>query len=84
MNITNVNLLTRFNKAEIFPSVTGILSVLLTTSATSASVERGNFKGDPLFIILRSLVNKLCLIENTYQVINQTGSARKQKLRSRN
>ena len=46
LNITNKNLLIRFNKAkEIFPSVTRVLSILLTTSAISASVERANFKG---------------------------------------
>ena len=44
--ITNMNLLMRFNKTrEIFPSVTRVLSILLTTSATSASGERANFKG---------------------------------------
>ena len=46
LNITNMNLLIRFNKArEIFPSATQVLSILLTTSAISASVERANFKG---------------------------------------
>ena len=46
LNITNMNLLIRFNKTrEIFPSVTRVLSILLTTSAISASVERANFKG---------------------------------------
>ena len=46
LNITNMNLLIRFNKTrEIFPSVTQVLSILLTTSAISASVERANFKG---------------------------------------
>ena len=45
MNITNINLLNRFNKTrEIFPSVTRVLSILLTTAATSASVERVNSK----------------------------------------
>ena len=45
LNITNINLLVRFNKAqEIFPSVTRVLSILITTSATSASVERVNSK----------------------------------------
>ena len=39
------NLLVRFNKTrEIFPSVTRVLSILLTTAATSASVERVNSK----------------------------------------
>ena len=39
------HLLVRFNKArEIFPSVTRVLSILLTTAATSASVERANSK----------------------------------------
>ena len=46
LNIANMNLLIRFNKTrEIFPSVTQVLSILLTTSAISASVERANFKG---------------------------------------
>ena len=46
LNITNMNLLIRFNKTrEIFPSVTRVLSILLTISAISASVERANFKG---------------------------------------
>ena len=45
LNITNINLLVRFNKTrEIFPSVTRVLSILLTTAATSASVERINSK----------------------------------------
>ena len=45
LNITNINLLVRFNKArEIFPSVTRVLSIFLTTAATSASVERVNSK----------------------------------------
>ena len=46
LSITNMNLLIRFNKTrEIFPSVTRVLSILLTISAISASVERANFKG---------------------------------------
>ena len=45
LNITNINLLVTFNKTrEIFPSVTPVLSILLTTAATSASVERVNSK----------------------------------------
>ena len=41
LNITNINLLIRLNKArEIFPRVTRVLSILLTTSAISTSVER--------------------------------------------
>ena len=45
LNITNMNLLIRFNKTrEIFPSVTRVLNILLTISAISASVERANFK----------------------------------------
>ena len=44
LNIANINLLVRFNKVrEIFPSVTRVLSIL-TTAATSASVERVNSK----------------------------------------
>ena len=45
LNITNVNLLIRFNKTrETFPSVTRVLSILLTAAATSASVEKANSK----------------------------------------
>ena len=45
MNITNINLLIRFNKTrEIFPSVTQVLSILLTTAAISAIVEKVNSK----------------------------------------
>ena len=45
LNITNINLLNRFNKTrEIFPSVTRVSSIVLTTAATSASVERVNSK----------------------------------------
>ena len=45
LKITNINLLIRFNKTrQIFPSVTLVLSILLTTAATSASVERVNSK----------------------------------------
>ena len=41
MNITKNNLLIRFDKTqEIFPSVNQVLSILLTTAATSESVER--------------------------------------------
>ena len=43
LNITNINLLIKFNNTrEISPSVTEVLSILLTTSAISASVERAN------------------------------------------
>ena len=45
LNITNINLLVRFNKTrEIFPSVTQVLNIFLTAAATSASVERVNSK----------------------------------------
>ena len=45
LNITNINLLVRFNKTrELFASDTRVLSILLTTAATSASVERVNSK----------------------------------------
>ena len=45
MSITNINLLNRFNKTqEIFPSVTQVLSILLTTAAISAIVEKVNSK----------------------------------------
>ena len=46
LNITNVNLLIRFNKTrEIFPTVTRVLSIFLTISAISAIVERTIFRG---------------------------------------
>ena len=46
LNVTNINLLIRFNKTrKVFPSVIRVLCILLTTSAVSASVERANFKG---------------------------------------
>ena len=46
LNNANMNLTIRWKKArEIFPSVTRVWSILLSTSATSASVERANFKG---------------------------------------
>ena len=39
LNITNLNILVKFNKTrEIFPSVARFLTILLTTVATSASV----------------------------------------------
>ena len=45
LNITNINLLVRFNKTqEIFPSVNSVLSIRLTTAIISASVERVNSK----------------------------------------
>ena len=45
LNITNI--LNGFNKTrEIFPSVTQVLSILLTTAAaTTESVEKAHFKG---------------------------------------
>ena len=43
LNVTDINLLIRFyNTGEIFSSVTQVLSILLATAATSASVERAN------------------------------------------
>ena len=45
MNIANINILVRFNKTrEILPSITRVLSILLTTAATSANVDRVNSK----------------------------------------
>ena len=45
MNITNINILNRFSKTrKLFPSFTRVLSILLTTAATSANVERVNSK----------------------------------------
>ena len=55
LNITNINLLVTFNKTrEIFPSVIRVLSVLLTTSAISASVEKANFKGRVAYCLATS------------------------------
>ena len=45
ISFASINLLVRFDKTrEIFPNVTRVLSILLTTAATSASVERVNSK----------------------------------------
>ena len=45
LNTVKINVLVRFNNTqEIFPSVTQVLSILLTTAATSAAVERVNSK----------------------------------------
>ena len=45
LDIANISFLVRFHKArEIFPSVSRVLSILLTTPAISASVERMNSK----------------------------------------
>ena len=45
LNITNTNILSRFNKTgETFTSITRVLSILLTAAATSASAERVNSK----------------------------------------
>ena len=44
MNITNISLLNRFNETQqMFPIVIRVLSIL-TTAATSTSVERINCK----------------------------------------
>ena len=45
LDITNFNLLVTFNKIrEIFARVTLVLSILLTTAAISASIEKVNSK----------------------------------------
>ena len=45
LNITDINLLVRFDKTqEIFPSVARVLNTFLTTAATIASVKRVNSK----------------------------------------
>ena len=45
LDITNFNLLVTFNKTrEIFARVTLVLSILLTTAAISASIEKVNSK----------------------------------------
>ena len=39
LNITNIKLLIKFHKTQdVFPSVTEVFSILLTTASTSASV----------------------------------------------
>ena len=54
LNFTYINLLIRFNKIrEIFPSATQVLSILLTTSATSASVKRANSKVQRFLVRVR-------------------------------
>ena len=46
LNITDMNLLIRFNETkEILPSVTRVLRIFLTTTVISASVEKTKFKG---------------------------------------
>ena len=69
LNIANINLLVRYNKVqEIFPSVTLVLSILLTTTATSASVERVNFKERvpkvPCSILAASYMQRRALCSN--------------------
>ena len=46
LNIANINLLVIFSKTReiLFPSVTRVLSILLTTAVTSASAEMVNSK----------------------------------------
>ena len=45
LSITNMNLLIRFNKTrEMFLNVSQVLTILLTISAISSSVEKTNFK----------------------------------------
>ena len=46
LNITNINLLVRFNKTReiLFPGVTQFLGIFLTAAAPNASVERVNSK----------------------------------------
>ena len=45
MNITNINLLIRFNKTpEIFRCVSQVLSILITATATTAILGRANSK----------------------------------------
>ena len=45
MNITNINLLIRFNETpEIFRSVSQVLSIPLTTPGTSSILGRANPK----------------------------------------
>ena len=69
LNIADINLLVRFNKTrEIFPSVTRVLNILLTTAATSARVERVNFRERvpkiPCSIMTASYAQRLALRSN--------------------
>ena len=69
LNITNINLLVRFNKTqEIFSSVTRVLSIFRTRAATSASLERVNSKERvpkiPCSIPAASYVQKRALCSN--------------------
>ena len=69
LNIANMDLLVRFNEArEIFPSVTWVLSILQTTAAASASVERVNCKERvpkvPCLIPATSYAQRLALYSN--------------------
>ena len=62
-------LLVRFNKTwEVFLSVTRVLSILLTTAATSESVERVNSKEHvpnvPCLILAASYAQRLTLCSN--------------------
>ena len=63
LNITNMNLLIRFDKTrEIFPSVIRVLRILLTASAISASAERENLKGRQLCTVVILCSNNLANI----------------------
>ena len=69
LNIADINLLVRFNKTrEIFSSVTRVLSILLTTAATNARVERVNFRERvpkiPCSIMAVSYAQRLALRSN--------------------
>ena len=69
LDATVINLLVRFNKTrELFPSITQVLSILLTTAATSASVEKLNSKESvpkvPCSILTASYAQRRALCSN--------------------
>ena len=62
----NINLLVRFDKTRgIFPSVTRVLSILLTTAATSANAEKVNSK---------ERVLKDSMLDSGYQLCTELSS----------
>ena len=66
LSTANINLLVRFDKTrEIFPSVTRVLSILLTTAATSASAEKVNSK---------ERVLKDSMLDSGYQLCTELSS----------
>ena len=74
LSITNIDPLIRFNKTrEIFPSVTWVSSILLTTVDTSASVERLGFKESAVVSDLHQ-DTKGSWFESGYQICAEVSS----------